>query len=74
LLRGHEKDVIATAPFFSNPRGVNVFLPSTSRTGLVDGKLGNEEMSDVGIILVGHGHHDHATDLPHILKMKAPVR
>jgi hypothetical protein len=63
-------DVIATAPFVSNPGGVRVYLPGGPDAGAIATLV--PEMADVEIMLIGHGHYDHAMDLPLILGGKAP--
>jgi hypothetical protein len=68
IRRGGE--VIATAPFVSNPGLLKVYLPSRPDLDAIDKLI--PAMPDVEIMLVGHGHYDHAMDLPHILGQRAP--
>jgi hypothetical protein len=63
-------DVIATAPFVSNPGGARVYLPGGPDPGAIATEV--PEMDDVEIMLIGHGHYDHAMDLPLILGEKNP--
>lgn len=71
FLLQHGKDVILTAPFFSNPgmlrvlfwsihadpERINAFLPP---------------VEEVKAILVGHSHYDHLMDIPYIAYERAP--
>ena len=67
----YEKAVVVTAPFFSNPRGLSVYLPGGSDVERVRQELKNVDLSDVKIMLIGHGHYDHAMDLLAILNEHA---
>ena len=67
----YDDAIVVTAPFFSNPRGLSVYLPGGSRTDVVDAELSGVDLSKATIMLVGHGHYDHAMDLPHILNTRA---
>lgn len=60
-------DVIATAPFVSNPVNVAVYTPAESDRARLDAL---PPMRDVKSILLGHAHYDHAMDLPYIMKNK----
>ena len=64
-------DLIATAPFVSQPRWYSFLFPSRVEKRLIDGVI--PDMRKVGVILVGHAHYDHAMDLPYIAKQKAPA-
>jgi L-ascorbate metabolism protein UlaG (beta-lactamase superfamily) len=64
-------DVIATAPFVSQPRWYSFLFPGHPKERLIEEVI--PDMSGVGIILVGHAHYDHAMDLPSIAKRKAPT-
>jgi hypothetical protein len=68
IRRGGE--VIATAPFVSNPGLLNVYLSSGPDLEAIDKLI--PAMPDVEIMLIGHGHYDHAMDLPHILGQRPP--
>jgi L-ascorbate metabolism protein UlaG (beta-lactamase superfamily) len=63
-------DRIATAPFVSQPRWYTLLFPGGPNKKLIEEAI--PRMDDVGIILVGHGHYDHAMDLPDVAKRKAP--
>ena len=65
----HDGIVVATAPFVSNPAGLAVYWPSTSRRDRIDARV--PAMPDVKIMLIGHSHYDHAMDLPYILDTQA---
>jgi L-ascorbate metabolism protein UlaG (beta-lactamase superfamily) len=65
-----DNDVIATAPFVSQPRWYSFLSPGHPKRRLIDEVI--PDMSGAGIILVGHAHYDHAMDLPYIAKRKAP--
>ena len=58
-------DVIATAPFVSNPGGLGakVYLPGKPDHAAIEQFV--PAMPDVKIMLIGHGHYDHAMDLPY---------
>jgi glyoxylase-like metal-dependent hydrolase (beta-lactamase superfamily II) len=62
--------VIATAPFVSNPLGVRVYLPATAEPDRIRALV--PQMPDVRIMLIGHGHYDHAMDVPFVLQELAP--
>jgi len=63
-------DVIATAPFVSNPTWLALLRPAHSDEAMIDRHV--PDMRDVEIVLVGHSHYDHAMDLPSIAARKAP--
>ena len=63
-------DVVATAPFVTNPSGLGVYFFGTSDVERVRQRV--PEMSDVRIMLIGHSHYDHAMDLPAVLRERAP--
>ena len=65
-----DRDVIATAPFVSQPRWYSFLFPGHPKKRLIRDVI--PDMSDVGMILVGHAHYDHAMDLPYIARRKAP--
>ena len=69
IQRGDDK--IVTAPFVSNPHALTLLLPGGPNTARIDAVL--PPMHDVKIILVGHGHYDHAMDLPYVHEKKAPA-
>ena len=60
-------DVIATAPFVSNPVNVAVYTPARSDRARLDAL---PPMRDVKSILLGHAHYDHAMDLPYVFMEK----
>jgi L-ascorbate metabolism protein UlaG (beta-lactamase superfamily) len=63
-------DVIATAPFVSNPTWFALLRSAKPDKPLIERVV--PRMDDVEIVLVGHAHYDHAMDLPYIAKAKAP--
>ena len=65
-----DNDVIATAPFVSQPRWYSFLFPGHPKKRLIDEVI--PDMPGVGVMLVGHAHYDHAMDLPYIAKSKAP--
>ena len=68
LRRG--KDVVLTAPFFSNPSLKSLlFWRIKSQPKEIDRFLApmRSELAETHAILVGHAHYDHLMDLPHIL-------
>ncbi len=64
------KDVLMTAPFFSNPSMLEQLLPAKVKPDLIEAGL--PDISDVEMVLVGHSHYDHTMDLPYIAKKRAP--
>ncbi len=64
------KDVLLTAPFFSNPSMLEQLLPAKVKPDRIEAGLPN--VSDVETVLVGHTHYDHTMDLPYIAKNRAP--
>lgn len=63
-------DAIATAPYVTQTPWYALALPAEPDTALINRVI--PAMHDVGIILVGHAHYDHAFDLPHVAVAKAP--
>jgi L-ascorbate metabolism protein UlaG (beta-lactamase superfamily) len=63
-------DVIATAPFVSNPTGLALLRRATPDDVLIAEIIPG--MEKVEIVLVGHAHYDHTMDLPSIAATKAP--
>jgi hypothetical protein len=63
-------DVVATAPFASNPVGPAVYLPFEPDTARIDAVV--PVLPELKVMLIGHSHYDHAMDLPHILVNRAP--
>jgi hypothetical protein len=62
---------ILTAPFFSNPRMLDVGLGRLEPdTALIAQYMPPAE--DVDALLVGHAHYDHLMDVPYILRTFAP--
>ena len=73
LRRG--KDVVLTAPFFSNPSLKSLlFWRIKSQPKEIDRFLApmRSELAETHAILVGHAHYDHLMDLPHILATYTP--
>ncbi|HTD83397.1 MAG TPA: hypothetical protein VK648_06350 [Gemmatimonadaceae bacterium] len=80
LLIEHERHVLLTAPFFSNPSfnevrpRVRRVLRSTPRimpdTQIIE-KLLPHAADRARAILVGHGHYDHLMDIPYIATHRA---
>jgi len=65
------EDMVATAPFVSNPGFPGMYLPwSRSDTARIEAKI--PSMPELEVMLIGHTHYDHAMDLPYILAEKAP--
>jgi L-ascorbate metabolism protein UlaG (beta-lactamase superfamily) len=64
-------DVIATAPFVTNPPWYALLFPGDPDETLIEEVI--PRMDGVEIVLVGHGHYDHAMDLPYIATRKAPA-
>lgn len=64
------KDVLLTAPFFSNPSMLEQLLPAKVKPEEIEKHL--PDISDVEMVLVGHSHYDHTMDLPYIAKKRAP--
>jgi hypothetical protein len=62
-------DVIATAPFVSHPTWLALLRTAKPDEALIDEFV--PPMDAVEIVLVGHGHYDHAMDLPVIARTKA---
>ncbi len=80
LLIEHQRHVLLTAPFFSNPDLGMVmprlirFLRSTPRIAadtLAIEKLLPKTADRATAILVGHGHYDHLMDIPYIATRRA---
>jgi L-ascorbate metabolism protein UlaG (beta-lactamase superfamily) len=65
-------DAIATAPFVSNPNGFTLLFSGGPDRRLIDDDAVIPPMRDVQLILIGHGHYDHAMDLPYVHEKKAP--
>jgi L-ascorbate metabolism protein UlaG (beta-lactamase superfamily) len=62
---------ILTAPLFSNPSLLDVGLGAiASDPDRIEANL--PDVSDVGAIVVGHGHYDHLMDVPYIARHRAP--
>jgi L-ascorbate metabolism protein UlaG (beta-lactamase superfamily) len=63
------------APLFSNPgllrTGLSEIAPDTAR---IDGALDSlgVDLSDVSVVLSGHGHYDHLMDVPRVMQRHAP--
>ena len=82
LLIEHERRVLLTAPFFSNPSlgvvrpRVTRLLRSTPRiasdTPLIE-RLLPRSADRATAILVGHGHYDHLMDIPYIAVRRATM-
>ncbi len=80
LLIEHQRHVLLTAPFFSNP-DLGMVMPlmtrllrSTPRIAadtLAIEKLLPRAADRATVILVGHGHYDHLMDIPYIATRRA---
>lgn len=63
------KDVLMTAPFFSNPSSLAQLLPAKVNANAIEEGL--PDISDVEMVLVGHTLYDHTMDLPYISRHRA---
>lgn len=63
-------DVVATAPFVSNPSRLAVYLPAQPNTARIDALI--PALPELRTMLIGHSHYDHAMDLPYVLETRAP--
>jgi hypothetical protein len=71
FLLQRRKDVILTAPFFSNPSLFRVLFWSIhADPGQINAFL--PPVAEVKAILVGHAHYDHLLDIPYIAQERAP--
>jgi hypothetical protein len=62
---------ILTAPFFSNPRMLDVGLGRLEPdTAVIDRYM--PPVEDVDALLVGHAHYDHLMDVPYVMRALAP--
>lgn len=62
---------VMTAPFFSNPRMLDVGLGRLEPdTAVIERYL--PPVEDVEAILVGHAHYDHLMDVPYVMGARAP--
>ncbi len=67
-------DVVLAAPFFSNPSFAGVGLTAIEAdTAAIDRGMAGYDVSDAGVILVGHSHYDHLMDVPYVAKRYAPT-
>lgn len=69
------KDVVLTAPLYSNPPLDRVLDPSgvlTVNEPLIDRLLPSAWLADLDAVIVGHGHYDHLMDVPYVVNRKAP--
>jgi hypothetical protein len=69
------KDVVLTAPLYSNPpldRLLDANGILTVNQPLIDRLLPNAWLVDLDAVLVGHGHFDHLMEVPYVLNTKAP--
>lgn len=66
---------LLTAPMFSDPSllrtGFDGIGPDPARIDRVLDSLG-VDLSDVSVILSGHGHYDHLMDVPWVMERRAP--
>ncbi len=71
LFRRGERDVLMTAPFYSNPSLFRVLLglPIQASPSRIRDQL--PPVSDAKAILVGHAHYDHLLDVPEIALHRA---
>ena len=63
---------LMAAPFFSNPSlfrtGLQAIEPDTVA---IDRYMLERDVSDARVILIGHGHYDHAMDVPRVARRHA---
>lgn len=64
-------DALAAAPFVSHPTWLELLRRAEPDRALIDAVV--PLMPDVEIVLVGHGHYDHAMDLPYLATARAPA-
>ena len=67
LRRGEDR--IVTAPYVTNTPAYRIAFPARRDTALIDEVVPTLEGAHA--ILVGHGHYDHAFDLPYVATAKA---
>lgn len=70
------KDVVLTAPLYSNPPLDRVLDDNGTLTvdkALIDRLLPNAWLQDLDAVIVGHGHYDHLMDVPYVVNTKAPA-
>jgi L-ascorbate metabolism protein UlaG (beta-lactamase superfamily) len=69
------RSAILFAPLFSNPSfaraGFSAIGPDTLGIDRAIGSMG-VDLSDVALILSGHGHYDHLMDVPRVMEKHAP--
>lgn len=69
------ESAVLTAPLFSNPgllrTGFGAIAPDSARIARALDSLG-VDLSDVTVILSGHGHYDHLMDVPWLMQRRAP--
>ncbi len=72
LFRRGTRDVVMTAPFYSNPSFWSVGLGQriAANAELIERHV--PDVGDVKAILVGHAHYDHLMDVPEIASSHAP--
>lgn len=72
LFRRGTRDVVMTAPFYSNP---SIFAVGLERPLAADADLIRRHLpwvADAKAILVGHAHYDHLMDVPEVAWKHAP--
>lgn len=64
---------VVAGPLFTNPSFLRTGLMAIEPdTILIDRYMGQHDVSDARVILVGHGHYDHAMDVPRVAQRHAP--
>ena len=58
---------VVAGPFFTNPSFMRTgLLGIEADTALIDDRMKEDDVSNARVILIGHGHYDHAMDVPRV--------
>lgn len=69
----HEGMQVVAAPLFTNPSFVRTGLLAVEADTIeIDRQMSRYDVSATRVILVGHGHYDHAMDVPRVAARHAP--
>lgn len=69
-----EDDQVVAGPLFTNPSFLRTGLMAIESDTLeVDRYMADYDVSNTHVILVGHGHYDHAMDVPRVALRHAPA-